>query len=57
VDGLRKWADVTATCLALRRAALRAMHPRLTAEQIEKKLRSELARAQRRSLDAYRRNA
>ena len=56
MEGLRQWADATVTCLALRRAAIAAQHPRWSAAQIEARLRRELDAARRAELAAYRRN-
>lgn len=50
-------AELTRTCLELRRAGLRAQHPRATPAGIERRLRAEHARALRAKLVAYRRNA
>jgi hypothetical protein len=42
--GIRAWAEATSACLALRRAALRASHPRASAATIRRKLAAELMR-------------
>lgn len=55
--GLVAWAEATRACLALRRAGIRAAHPRLTAAGVERKLRAELDATRALKLDAYRRNA
>jgi len=52
-DGIRRWAELTASCVELRRIGLRSEHPGEPDTAIEVRLRDEIRRARARRTAAY----
>jgi hypothetical protein len=52
-DGIRRWAELTASCIELRRIGLRSEHPGEPDAAIEVRLRDEIMRARERRTVAY----